>query len=71
MPVSTSSSAWSRSGPLADDLTVYAVRHGNYEPPEVLALYLFESEAQLHADDEEYGEVVPMTVKVRYEKEAS
>jgi hypothetical protein len=50
--------------------TVWAVRYGNYEPSEVLALYDNEQAAREHADAGEMLEVVPMGVLSEYQPEA-
>jgi hypothetical protein len=52
-------------------LTVWAVTYGNYDPPEVLALYDNQPAAQAHAADQgpgawlPYG-IVPMQVRSSY-----
>lgn len=49
--------------------TVYAVRYGNYEPSEVLALYDNEAAAIEHAAHDQMSEVVPMRVKSEFKRE--
>jgi hypothetical protein len=56
----------------ADRLRVWAVVYGNYDPPEVLALYDNEAAAREHADaqgpsaDDLAYEVIPWDVESEY-----
>ena len=49
-------------------MIVYAVRYGNYEPPEVLELYDNHAAAHDHAAELDFASVVPMTVRSTFDR---
>lgn len=44
-------------------MNIWAVVYGNYDPPEVIALYDNAAAAAEHAEQEDEFEVVPMKVR--------